>query len=275
MLIDFHVHLGDTVPLPHTHRTEVSVHQLIDRMNREGIDQTVLLPLESPEGACGYYLTRDALRDYETYPERLIPFVTIDPRMSSAVELIDLYRQRGCVGFGELKNGLAFDDERNQALFAKCNDLGWAVVFHIDPGLCSDEVGLPRLAACLRKFPQVKFCGHGPGFWSAISGDDNRQGGYPTGPIAPGGALDRLLGEYDNLYGEISAGSGHNALTRDPDFAAGFVERHWRKLLFGTDLMFCGQELPQVKWLREEGPLNDEQRAAIASGNALRVLGRE
>ena len=275
MLIDFHVHLGDTVPLSGSKRVEVSAHQLIDRMNREGIDQTVLLPLESPEGAAGYYLTRDALRDYEAYPERLIPFVSIDPRMMYGVELIDFYRERGCVGFGELKNGLAFDDERNKALYAKCEELGWAVVFHIDPALCSDEEGLPRLGSCLKEFPSVKFCGHGPGFWTAISADDDRQGGYPKGPISPGGALDRLLGEYENLFCEISAGSGHNALTRDPEFTEGFVARHWRRMLFGTDLMFCGQELPQVRWLREEGPLSDEQREAIGSGNALRILGRQ
>jgi predicted TIM-barrel fold metal-dependent hydrolase len=272
MLIDFHVHLGDTVPLPDANRREVTAHQLIDRMNREGIDRTVLLPLESPEGASGYYLTRDALRDYRQYPERLIPFVSIDPRMTNAVDLIDFYRAQGCVGFGELKNGLAFDDDRNRALYARCDELGWAIVFHIDPTLCWDEKGLPRLEACLREFPNAKFCGHGPGFWCAISGDDERQGGYPKGPVVPGGAVDRLLGEHANLFGEISAGSGHNALTRDPEFTEGFVERHWRQLLFGTDLMFCGQELPQVRWLRDEGPLNEEQREAIGSGNALRLL---
>ena len=51
MLIDFHVHLADTVPVPPGQRIEVSVHQLISRMDREGIDKTVLLPLDrsSPE----------------------------------------------------------------------------------------------------------------------------------------------------------------------------------------------------------------------------------
>ena len=61
MLIDFHVHLADTVPVGSLKRLEISVHQLIDRMNREGIDKTVLLPLESPEAISGYYLTRDDL----------------------------------------------------------------------------------------------------------------------------------------------------------------------------------------------------------------------
>ena len=271
MLIDFHVHLADTVPVPPGLRLEVSVHQLVDRMNREGIDKTVLLPLESPEAISGYYLTRDALRDWQTYPERLIPFVSIDPRMPNMKDLVKLYEDRGCVGFGELKNGLAFDDPLNKAIYRESHERGWALVFHSDPALCWDEVGLPRLEACLREFPDCKFCGHGPGFWAAISADDERAGGYPTGPVQPGGAVDRLMEQYDNLYGEISAGSGYNALTRDPQFTEGFIARHWERLLFGTDLMFCGQELPQVRWLREEAPVTEEQREAIGGGNARRL----
>ena len=275
MVIDFHVHLADTVPVPPRQRLEVSVHQLIDRMNREGIDKTVLLPLESPEAISGYYLTRDALRDYETYPERLIPFVSIDPRMPGMSALVALYESRGCVAFGELKNGLAFDDPLNKAIYAECDQRGWPIVFHSDPDLCMDEVGLPRLEACLKEFPSCNFCGHGPGFWSAISAADDRAGGYPTGKIKPTGAIDHLMQECPNLYGEISAGSGYNALTRDPDFIIGFLERHWQRLLFGTDYMLCGQDLPQVKWLADEGPLYEEQREAIGAGNALRILRME
>jgi predicted TIM-barrel fold metal-dependent hydrolase len=273
MLIDFHVHLADTVPIGTLKRLEISVHQLIDRMNREGIDRTVLLPLESPEAISGYYLTRDALRDFATYPERLIPFVSIDPRMPGLKDLIALYEKRGCIGFGELKNGLAFDDPLNKAIYAECDARGWACVFHSDPTLCWDEVGLPRLEACLKEFPNCQFVAHGPGWWAALSGDDQRKGGYPKGKIAPGGAADRLLGEYPNLWADLSAGSGHNGLTRDPEFTIGFIERHWPKMLFATDLMYCGQELPQVKWLAHDAPVTEEQRAAIAGGNALRLLG--
>lgn len=273
MLIDFHVHLADTVPIPRGQRLEVSAAQLIDRMNREGIDRTILLPLESPEAIQGYYTTRAALNDWALYPERLIPFVSIDPRMPDPPGLIAFYEEEGCRGFGELKNGLPFDHPLNQVIFAECDRRGWPLVFHMDPGLCEDEVGLPRLEACLRRYPDCRFCGHGPGFWSAICARDDRQGGYPTGPITPGGALDRLMDQYPNLYGEISAGSGHNALTRDPDFTAGFLQRHADRLLFGTDFMYAGQELPQVAWIRSEA-LTDDQRAAIGSGNALRLLRR-
>ncbi len=82
-----------------------------------------------------------------------------------------------------------------------------------------------------------------------------------------------MLGEYPNLFADISAGSGYNALTRDPDFTVGFIERHWQKLLFGTDYLQPHQELMQFRWLREEAPVTEQQRQAIAHGNAAGLLG--
>jgi predicted TIM-barrel fold metal-dependent hydrolase len=37
------------------------------------------------------------------------------------------------------------------------------------------------------------------------------------------------------MYGDLSAGSGLNALTRDEDHAKLFLERHQDKLLYGSD----------------------------------------
>jgi predicted TIM-barrel fold metal-dependent hydrolase len=272
-MIDFHVHLGNLYRQSYPSHIGLSAHQLIERMDREGIEISVLLPLESPEGAFGYFLTEQAIEARDMYPERLIAFLCIDPRMSSAAELIDVFVKRyGCMGFGEHINELAFDNPRNKAIYARCDEYSLPLVFEINASYCCDEVGLPRLEACLREFRNVKFCGHGPGFWSAISGDDDQKGGYPKGSVTPGGALDRLLSEYNNLYADISAGSGYNGLTRDPEFAEGFVARHWRKLLFGTDYMGHNQPLPQVEWLASLD-VTPEMRNAIAGGNARRVLG--
>jgi len=271
-MIDFHVHLGNIYRHDYPNTVGVSVHQLIERMNREGIETSILLPLESPEGAFGYFLTEHAVEARDMYPERLIAFLCIDPRMSRVAEQIDVFVKRyGCKGFGEHINELAFDDKRNKVIYAKCDEYGLPLVFEINVNYCYDEVGLPRLESCLKEYPNVKFCGHGPGFWAAISGDDDGKAGYPKRPIAPGGALDRLLSEYDNLYADISAGSGNNALTRDPEFTGGFVARHWRKLLFGTDYMGHDQPLPQVEWLKTLN-VTPEIRKAIASENARRIL---
>ncbi|MGD8237885.1 MAG: amidohydrolase family protein [Armatimonadota bacterium] len=271
-MIDFHVHLGVMYRELYPEAVPLTVHQLIDRMNREGIEIGVLLPLESPEGRWGYFLTEEAVQARDMYPERLIAFVCVDPRYPQAAELIEHFVTRhGCRGFGEHVNGLAFDDERNKVIYAKCDEHGLPLDFEINTHLCFDEVGLPRLESCLREFPNVKFVGHGPAFWSAISADDPRAG-YPKEPVKPGGALDRLLADYANLYADLSAGSGYNAMTRDPDFTHGFIQRHWRKLLWGTDYLRPGEPLPHVEWLKTLD-VATEVRKAIGSGNARGVLG--
>ena len=45
-------------------------------------------------------------------------------------------------------------------------------------------------------------------------------GGYPKTRISPGGALDRLFDAHKNLWGDLSAGSGANAIGRDRSSAA-------------------------------------------------------
>jgi len=273
-MIDIHAHFGTLARERYPQRSPLSPHQLVDRMNREGIDMAVLLPLESPEGSWGYLLTEQVVEARNTYPERFIAFCCVDPRYPLAAEFIDYQVTRhGCLGFGEHVNGLVFDDPLNMALYRKCDEHGLPLIFEINKTFfCHDDVGLPRLERCLREFPNVKWCGHGPGFWSAISGDDDGLPGYPDGPVAPGGAIDRLMAGYDNLYLDLSARSGYNAMTRDPEFTQGFVRRHWQRMLFGTDIVHPNDELPIVGWLRTLD-VSEQVRQAIAEGNARRLLG--
>ena len=46
---------------------------------------------------------------------------------------------------------------------------------------------------------------------------------------------DKWLGDYPNLFGDMSANSGNNAMSRDPEFTADFLKRHQDKLFFGSD----------------------------------------
>ena len=85
----------------------------------------------------------------------------------------------------------------------------------------------------LSTFPKVDFIGHGPGFWASISGGVRTTGlgGYPTGTVAPGGALDRLFDAHSNLWGDLSAGSGAGTLARDRAFGG----RSWS----AAPIAFC------------------------------------
>lgn len=271
-MIDFHAHLGNCFRENYQFMKSISTEQLIDRMDRDGIEIAVLLPLESPEVCPGYFLTEDAVAARDLYPERLIAFVGLDPRQPSLEKQFDVFVERyGCRGFGELLNGLPFADPRNKVIYAKCNEHRLPLVFDMSGRDLWDEVGLPGLEECLREFPEMTFCGHGPTFWSAISADDPRAG-YPSGRIKPGGAIDRLMDSYENLWLDLSAGSGFNALTRDPAFTAGFIERHWRRMLWATDYFIVNQPIPQVNWIKTID-VTPEVRDAIAFGNARRLLG--
>jgi hypothetical protein len=53
--------------------------------------------------------------------------------------------------------------------------------------------------------------------------------------VTPGGLTDRYLSDYANCYGDLSAGSGLNALMRDEGFTRDFLTRHQDKLVFGSD----------------------------------------
>jgi hypothetical protein len=93
----------------------------------------------------------------------------------------------------------------------------------------------------LRDNPDTTFVGHAQAFWANVSADapnDPAAAGftaYPKGKVVPGGKTDRWLEEFPNLYGDLSAGSGLGALTRDPEFTPGFLARHQDKLLWATD----------------------------------------
>ena len=53
--------------------------------------------------------------------------------------------------------------------------------------------------------------------------------------LTPGGLTDHYLSDYPNMYGDLSAGSRLNALTRDEDHAREFIQRHQDKLIYGSD----------------------------------------
>jgi len=81
----------------------------------------------------------------------------------------------------------------------------------------------------LKAFPKTTFIGHADAFWANVSADYHNEAAYPSGPIARGGITDRLLGDYPNLYGDLSANSGNNMLSRDAEFTRDFLRRHQDK----------------------------------------------
>ncbi|MEZ5278121.1 MAG: amidohydrolase family protein, partial [Opitutaceae bacterium] len=70
-----------------------------------------------------------------------------------------------------------------------------------------------------------------------------------------------------NLYADLSAGSGLNALKRDPAHAAGFLNRFADRLLFGRDY-YGGDLMDFLKTL----DLTPETRVKIFRENAEKLV---
>jgi predicted TIM-barrel fold metal-dependent hydrolase len=290
LFIDIHTHatLYRTVPRSDGHFF-VMPDELIGMMDEAGIDMAVVLPLVSPSQRSVLIPSEQVLEICARHPDRLIPFCGLDPRQEKNTPDADFsrylraYVDLGCRGVGEVTTNLPFDDPFMVNLFAHCEAANLPLVFHIAPevggyyGLV-DDLHLPRLEEMLKRFPKLRFLGHSPAFWSEISGDvtaDNRND-YPIGPVAPGGRLPELFARYPNLYGDLSADSGFNAISRDPAFGYRFLEVYQDRLLFGTDICYPGQKLPLVAYLCsavEQGNISPGAFAKIAWKNADRLLG--
>lgn len=274
--VDVHTHLGQT-----WNSTEpLSAAQLLQWMDQNDIAQSVVLPLVSPESS-SYLLTSDfVLEATRPHRDRLIPFCSIDPRTSYSgglkglVGMLRKWVDAGAKGFGEHKPGVHMDDERNMTIYAACGELGLPVLFHLDQLRNLDEPGLPGLERALKEHPKTNFIGHGPGWWASISGNITAEdlARYPDGNVQPGGAIDTLMEKYPNLYGDLSAGSGAQAISRDPEFGPQFLIRRADRLMFGTDYLSPGQEVPQLELFRSLDLPADVQ-AAVFRDNARKLLG--
>lgn len=307
MIIDFHTHVGDHRTPERMDRLPVTWEGLIERLDQEGIDKAVVLPSgvspESIKAPSLFAPNGDLFSQLETarqYPDRIIAFGNLDPRMGCLGNLephhfehppetdfswlLARFREYGCAGIGEITANIAVDDPRVISLFRQCGDFDLPVLFHCTgPGRgvygLYDEVGLPRLERLLREVPGTTVIGHAPGFWAEIEGDitPEKKFVYPTGPIRKEGALSRLLRSYPRLYADISANSGFNAISRDKDFAVNFLTEFQDRILFGTDVCFGGAEgrmphLGYLRTLRAENQITPEVFDKIVGGNALKIL---
>ncbi|MCH5373362.1 MAG: amidohydrolase, partial [Planctomycetes bacterium] len=81
----------------------------------------------------------------------------------------------------------------------------------------------------------------------------------------------RLMEKYPNIYGDMSAGSGNNAIARDAEFGREFLIRRQDRLMFGTDYLQPGQPVPQFETLASM-KLPFDVEVKIRRGNAIRVI---
>ena len=289
MFIDIHAHAYRAeCPIADSSTKFATMEQVLARYDALGIEKGFLLPLIGPE----VYLPQsneDILDMCERSNGRFFPFCNIDPRgMTNSPDAqlykwISHYKDRGCIGVGEVMPNLPFLDPRCQNLFKHIEDVGLPMTFDISDRIGGDygfydDPGLPQLEKTLGNFPKLKIFGHGPAFWAEIGKlqpSENRNA-YPKSCFEEEGVVPSLFRRYENLYGDLSAGSGYNALARNPDYAVQFLNEFQDRMFFATDICSASQELPLTSFLlklKEEKRLSKEVFQKIAKDNAVRVFG--
>ncbi|MBM4085932.1 MAG: hypothetical protein FJ272_14195 [Planctomycetes bacterium] len=295
MFIDIHVH---TTVWPGPARAANAENyarpeQLIEMYDAVGIAMAVMLPSTNPEGTHVIQSNEEIIEIARQHPGRLIAFCNLDPRLlnnSPATDfayLLDYYKGEGCKGVGEVCCNLYFDDPVVVHLFDQVEKAGLPLDFHVATRLGGtygliDDLRLPRFEKQVQTHPKLTFLCHSQAFWSEVSGDVTEQtrGGYPKGRVVEGGKAVELIREYDNVFGDLSAGSGYNAVSRDPEFGYWFLTECQDKLLFGTDV--CAPKnrdnvlILLKKFLedaRSNGRISQAVFDKITHQNAARLLG--
>ena len=293
MIIDIHAHVyADPRIKPSPGATTfMSAEDQIAVMDRLGVDKAVILPLNCAECPAEMQSIGEVLSICEDFPGRFIPFCNLDPRLARDPEKVTVeefdqrlgqYRDLGCRGIGEVTARVPWDCHAMLCMLESAEKLGLPVTFHTTTEGCNsygvlDKIGLPRLESVLKRFPKLPFFGHSQAFWSEISGDvaPENKNGYPEGPVQSDGVLPRLMRDCPNLYGDLSAGSGLNALRRDPEHAFQFMDEFQDRLMLGLDFCSIKNDMQHIPWLtkvRDEGDITDDVYDKIMWRNANRLL---
>jgi predicted TIM-barrel fold metal-dependent hydrolase len=218
----------------HTNYSGRTDEQLRAHQRTMGIAQTILLPAGSKYGlaaGCGGNDTVVALA--KAYPKEFLFFANELPDIPETKPVLERYLKAGAIGIGEQKFHVECDSKAMQLVADIAKHHGVPVLMHFQHNVYN--LGFERFHRMLEMYPTVNFIGHAQTWWGNIDKNHNQAAMYPKGPVTPGGITDRLLSEYSNMYGDLSAGSGLNALLRDEDHARDFLTRHQDKLLYGSD----------------------------------------
>ena len=288
MFIDIHVHFQRMPGFPSNGKPFFTTpEQLIERFDRLNIEKAVVLPIVNPE--CAYASqSNEEVIDVAEKTGRFIPFCNIDPRAlnnspwSPLGDILKFYRDKGCKGIGEVCANLPFMDPLVQNLFKGTEEAGIPLTFHIASSIgwnygLYDDPGLPQLEMSLQRFPKLKFFGHSQTFWAEIARLETpgERTGYPTSPVKEEGVLPKLMRKYQNLYGDLSAGSGCNALKRDSKYAIRFLNEFQDRLMFGTDICAPDTPTPLVDLMLEmknAGDISELVFNKVSRENAVRIL---
>jgi predicted TIM-barrel fold metal-dependent hydrolase len=238
-IIDIHQHVG------YSGRSDEA---LLEHQRAMGITKTILLPAGRPvnsatthegvsNGLQAKCLGNEACYQFAKHHADAYYFGANEvPDLEEAPKEIERYLKLGAVVIGEQKFGIECDSPPMQRLYEIARDYRVPILMHWQFKMYN--YGFERFEKMLEKHPHTIFIGHAQTWWANVdkSYTDDAANLYPKGKhITPGGLTDRYLSDYPNMYGDLSAGSGLNAFTRDEEHTRAFFQRHQDKLIYGSD----------------------------------------
>lgn len=231
----------------HTRYHDRNDLEMVRHQREMGISHTILLP-------AGEYVETPATHGGESnglggvnaggnascravanrYPSEFLFGANAVPDMPDAVSQLEETLEEGACVIGEMKYGLACDDPRMKRIYEVAQAWNVPVLLHWQHDRYN--LGFERFHKVLEAYPRVTFIGHAQTWWANIDqAHEDQSNLYPDGSVTAGGWTDTLLSDYENCYGDLSAGSGLNSLQRDMEHAAWFLEKHQNKLFYGSD----------------------------------------
>ena len=265
--VDFH---------QHTNYTGRSDDELVAHQRKMGVDLTVLLPAGSRYGLAADAHGNDSVVALaRRFPAEFVWFANELPDIEQTRSVLERHLELGARGIGEQKFPVACDSQAMQLVYSIARDFDVPVLIHFQHE--AYNTGIERFHTMLERFPTVNFIGHAQTWWGNVDADHDQAVMYPKTPVAPGGITDRLLSDYPNMYGDLSAGSGLNSMLRDEEHARRFLERHQDRLLWASDCHDTtgeGQDCIGAKGLAAVRRLAsaDSVLRKILGGNAARLL---
>ena len=239
LVIDIHQHAGY-----HDRPDEA----LLAHQRTMGVGKTILLPAGRPVNTAS---THDGLsnglqakclgnevcyRFAQEHPKEYFFGANEVPDVPDAIREIEKYLKLGAVVIAEQKFGVECDSPEMQKIYELAAEYHVPILIHWQYKMYN--YGFERFYKMLEKYPKTTFIGHAQTWWANIDKSyvDDAKNLYPKGnKIVPGGITDRYLSDYPNMYCDLSAGSGLNALTRDEEHTRAFFKRHQDKLIYGSD----------------------------------------
>jgi predicted TIM-barrel fold metal-dependent hydrolase len=260
----------------HTHYSGRSDADLIAHQRAMGITKTILLPAGSQHGLEADAWGNDScLALVKKYPKEYAFFANELPDIADTRAVLEKYLKLGAIGIGEQKYFVDADSRHIELIASIAQAYNVPVLLHFQHG--KYNMNFARFHKILEKFPRVNFIGHAQTWWGNIDRNHEQQVMYPKTKVTAGGWSDRWLSDYPNMFGDLSAGSGLNALQRDEEHARAFLNRHQDKLLYGSDCndtVGAGEKCSgsqQIATIRRL--VNDPKiQRKIFSQNARRVL---